>query len=508
MRKTGQTCENVSIAQFVWTFALLNVFALLALGVVLYQSHIRTEAATVTSSQNIARLLDDSITASASRIDATLQLVVYELERQLRNNESLNGNEVALLLKATQPVLGELSQVRISNANGQVIYGEDVRPNVYWSWGDRDFFISQRDQPDKGLIISNPFWDTVLEQWAISFSRRYDHPDGSFAGVVSSEVLISYFGKLLSNTEVGPQGIVLLRDADFGMIVRHPPLDAAPGRVGAKGFSAELQAIIDSGRSVVSYHTKASSDGIERTYTYRRLTALPFHLLAGLATADYMKPWVVEFKNSLIKLFVFMLLTAILLYLLYHRTAALMQATELSLHDLLTGLFNRRAFDIEYDRLKRECARNHCAISVLFIDIDHFKKFNDTYGHDIGDAVLKRVAGAIENCLHRPLDMVCRWGGEEFAAVLPGTALEEAELLADNILRAVRQIEMPIGLERPRYSVSIGIASMKLTTDSVFSDLIDMADHAMLAAKQQGRDRYVVFDANVSDNGMTAQNPI
>ena len=505
MRKTRQNLEKVSVAYFVWTFVLLNAAAVLSFWFGLYQSHARTEASAVSASQNIAQMLDDRITVSASRIDSALQLVVYYVERQLHINGSTDEEEVAHLLKATNPALGELSQVRIASANGQVLYSNGVSRSEQPYRVNSDIFIDQLNHPDKVLIVFNPVIGADAKQGSISFSRRYNHPDGSFAGVVVSTVPISYFANLISKTGVGPHGVVVLRDANLGMIVRHPVLDTVTQRFGAKSFSVELQKAIDSGRSTISYHTKESDDSTERTSTYRRLSALPFHLVVGLGTEDYMKPWVEELINSLIKLVAFMLLTAVLLFMLHRRTAALVQVTQVSLRDSLTGLPNRRAFDLEYERLKRQVIRNQSAISVLFIDIDRFKKFNDTYGHEIGDTVLKHVAGAIDNCLHRPLDMVCRWGGEEFVAALPGTAQESAELLANNILCAVRQIELSIGVKRLNFSVSIGIATMKLTAEEALLDLIDMADHAMLFAKMQGRDRYVVFEDGmeliVSDNG-------
>jgi diguanylate cyclase (GGDEF)-like protein len=495
MRKTRQYPKNVSVANFVWTFALLNAAIVLAFGVGLYQSHVRTEASALSASKNISQMLDDSITASESRINAALQMVVYDLERQLHSNGSLDEGEVGRLLKATRPAPGELSKVLIATANGQVLYGDGISRSKDLYYGKSGFFIDQRDHPNKGLIVFNADIGAVAKQGSISFSRRYNHPDGSFAGVVVSAMPISYFANLFSKSGVGTHGVVVLCDANLGMIVRHPALDTVTQRIGTKTFSVELKKAIDSGRSTVSYHTKESGDGTERTSTYRRLTALPFHLVVGLGTEDYMKPWEDELNNSLIKLAALMIMMTVLLIMLHHRTAALMQATQVSLHDSLTSLPNRRAFDLEYERLKRQAIRNHSAISVLFIDIDLFKKFNDTYGHEIGDTVLKHVAGSIDNCLHRPLDMVCRWGGEEFVAALPGTEQEDAEQIANNILWAVRQIEMAIGLKRLNFSVSIGIASMKLTAEDAAYDLIDMADRAMLTAKMQGRDRYVVFEA-------------
>ncbi|MDD2582415.1 MAG: diguanylate cyclase [Desulfuromonadaceae bacterium] len=495
MSKTNQNPKTISLAPFVWTFVILNFTAVSAFVFVLHQSYVRTEAAAIKTTQNITQMLGDSINTSALRIDTALQMVVYDLESQLRRSRSLNKDEVDRLLKATKPVLGDLSQVRIANVNGQVLYGEGVSRREHPSYSNRDYFISHRDNPGKGLIVSNPVFGTVIKRWVIPFSRRYNHPDGSFAGVVVAGAPITCFGDLLASSGVGSHGVVVLRDSSLGVIVRYPALDTEAGSIGAKGFSTKLQAAVDSKLTSVSYHIRSGADGIEHAVTYRRLAPLPFHLVAGLNTHDYMKPWGDEVRISLIRLTIFMLLTAVLLFMLYRRTTALMDVTAISLRDPLTGLPNRRAFDNEYERLRRHTVRNHSVISVLFIDIDHFKKINDTYGHDIGDTVLKRVAGAIESCLHRPLDMVCRWGGEEFAAVLPDTALDGAELLAKKILCAVRQIEMPIGLKRGGCSVSIGVASMSLLPGMVSSDLIGRADMAMMAAKQLGRDQYVVFVA-------------
>ena len=132
-------------------------------------------------------------------------------------------------------------------------------------------------------------------------------------------------------------------------------------------------------------------------------------------------------------------------------------------------------------------------ISALFIDIDHFKIFNDEYGHDHGDDALVAVAHAIVTCANRPLDLCCRWGGEEFAVVLPDTDEQGAIYLANMILAAVRAIRLDFGEGKsPKITVSIGIASTVVTEGSQTEDLIDMADKAMYVAKQSGRDRYAI----------------
>ena len=164
-----------------------------------------------------------------------------------------------------------------------------------------------------------------------------------------------------------------------------------------------------------------------------------------------------------------------------------------SLTDELTQIRNRRAFDTEFPKLWKSSMRAAQPISALFIDIDHFKIFNDEYGHDHGDDALVAVAHAIVTCANRPLDLCCRWGGEEFAVVLPDTDEQGAIYLANMILAAVRAIRLDFGEGKsPKITVSIGIASIVVTEGSQTEDLIDMADKAMYVAKQSGRDRYAI----------------
>jgi diguanylate cyclase (GGDEF)-like protein len=163
----------------------------------------------------------------------------------------------------------------------------------------------------------------------------------------------------------------------------------------------------------------------------------------------------------------------------------------LALTDPLTGLANRRRFDsvlaLEWDRARRE---QH-PLALLMIDIDHFKAFNDTHGHAAGDACLQAVARALREHCSRPADLVARWGGEEFAIVLPGTDRSGAGHVAGELVGVVRRINVghgPPGAP-PVVTVSIGAASAVPSEQSSASALLKKADAALYAAKQAGRNR-------------------
>jgi diguanylate cyclase (GGDEF)-like protein len=169
--------------------------------------------------------------------------------------------------------------------------------------------------------------------------------------------------------------------------------------------------------------------------------------------------------------------------------------------DGLTGLMNRRAFDETLEAEVRQSARVGTPLSLLLIDVDHFKAFNDAYGHPAGDECLRTVAGLIARSLRRPMDRCARYGGEEFAAILPQTAADGALTIAEAIGDAVRAAGMPHGgNEAGVVTVSIGTATFPGGNPSAtVEDLIAFADAALYEAKAAGRNRVAAgrpFPAN------------
>ncbi len=169
----------------------------------------------------------------------------------------------------------------------------------------------------------------------------------------------------------------------------------------------------------------------------------------------------------------------------------------LAITDALTGLFNRRRFA---DVLKREFAvtkRYKNTLSCLMIDLDHFKRLNDLFGHDAGDQVLKEAARRIQTSL-REVDVPARYGGEEFAILLPHTGKLEAYIVAERLRNAIRSAEFNFGGERTVVTASIGISGNIDVPTGHADDLVKAADLALYEAKRQGRDRAVLFDDRTS----------
>ena len=165
----------------------------------------------------------------------------------------------------------------------------------------------------------------------------------------------------------------------------------------------------------------------------------------------------------------------------------------LSLQDGLTELANRRHFDLYLIRQQAVARRHERSLAVVLCDVDHFKAYNDHYGHQAGDECLKRVAAALRSCCQRPADMIARYGGEEFAMILPDTDLAGAMRVAEAAREAVALLKIPHGYSKaaPYVSVSGGVAAKLVTKDFRAKYLVAAADRSLYAAKHRGRNRVV-----------------
>jgi diguanylate cyclase (GGDEF)-like protein/PAS domain S-box-containing protein len=175
-----------------------------------------------------------------------------------------------------------------------------------------------------------------------------------------------------------------------------------------------------------------------------------------------------------------------------------------SIKDPLTGLYNRRYLEETLDREIRRAVRAEQALGILMLDLDHFKKFNDTYGHDAGDTVLREAAQFLEKSI-RAEDIVCRFGGEEFVIILPTADLSAAHARGERIRSKlcelnVRHQGQPLGV----ITVSVGVAALPLHGTSP-KELLEAADTALYSAKREGRDR--VVDAPPPPTNVETQAP-
>jgi len=163
---------------------------------------------------------------------------------------------------------------------------------------------------------------------------------------------------------------------------------------------------------------------------------------------------------------------------------------QLAVVDPLTGISNRRQLDDDLARIWQECGQDHRPVAMLILDVDHFKQYNDGYGHLQGDQCLRRVAHLIQLAARADKGLAARLGGEEFGILLPGAGTQQAARLAERVCRAVRDADIehkhaPAG----HVTVSIGVASLTPSEDTRRVMLFAQADQALYEAKRAGRDR-------------------
>jgi len=174
---------------------------------------------------------------------------------------------------------------------------------------------------------------------------------------------------------------------------------------------------------------------------------------------------------------------------LEHQNAEL---ERLATRDGLTGLANRRHFDENLVVELRRAHRDRTELSLILADVDHFKRFNDRYGHVEGDECLRRVASVLGGCARRVMDLAARYGGEEFAVLLPSTPREAASGLAERMRRNVAELRLPhAGSDvAPHVTLSLGVASQRPGVAFAPEELIEVADRALYRAKETGRNRW------------------
>jgi diguanylate cyclase (GGDEF)-like protein len=240
-----------------------------------------------------------------------------------------------------------------------------------------------------------------------------------------------------------------------------------------------------------SYSGLGPVDSIPRLYV-RRKSASPLYVVVGKSWDSILSLWRTEATRIgavMLSLIAFVL--AVTLFLareIGHRAKAEEKLEELATTDALTGLKNRRKFDAEIDAEWRRAARHKTPLALLMIDADHFKAFNDSFGHQAGDEILVGIAICISDSVRRGGDCAARYGGEEFAVLLPGLGSAEAVGIAETI--RLKVMEWSDGATPT--TVSVGIASLTPSPGMDWSLLVKAADKALYAAKAGGRDQSVL----------------
>ncbi len=448
------------------------------------------------SSDNLALALERDIGGNFEICDLSLQDAADTLKQPGIDQVSPALRRAALFgHSAATPSLGAML---VLDASGSVIADSiEDRPKRL-DLGDRDYFTAHRDRPDVGLYVSQPFRSRLRDgKPTIAISRRLSTPDGGFGGTVVWAVDVAYFDKLFEKLDVGPAGAVALFRTDGRLIARLPYAASDFGLDMSGSETFRRVAAVQSGH----YVGISAVDGVNRLYTFRRIGELPLVVSVAVAVSEIDAAW--RTRAVITGCMLGMLCLAIGVLCVYFRRemlrrlaaeGALTERAEalavMAATDGLTGLGNRRAFEAEFNRAWRHGVRIEGMLTLLMLDADCFKSYNDRYGHQAGDDVLRRIAGCIKDNTHRPFDFAARYGGEEFVILLPDTSLEGGARVAEAIRDAVEKLDVahdgsPSGV----VTISIGVATSQPLDHDKEWHLVEQADEALYDSKRRGRNR-------------------
>ncbi|WP_175671293.1 sensor domain-containing diguanylate cyclase [Burkholderia ambifaria] len=459
----------------------------------LFQSRNDARERASETSRNLGLIAERDIERNFELYDLSLQAVINGLKRPDVMNAPPGLRRSVLFDNAmTAEFLGSML---ILDAGGNIVLDSANDVPRRGNFADRKYFTVHRDNPDAGLFISDPFTSRLRGgALSIGLTRRISNPDCSFGGVVLIAVNLEYFHHLFAGLSLGQHGSISLIGSD-GVMVMRQPYDAHT--IGRDISQAATFKRFQTAREGVFSET-SSLDGVRRLYYFRHLPKLPLVIMVAEAEQDIYAAW--RHRATTIAALVatfgaaFIAVSVMLGTQLRRRMRAESELVLLARTDGLTGLNNRRSFGEVLDREWRRARRARSVFSLLFVDVDRFKAYNDTYGHQAGDDALAAVARCIGENIRRPADTAARYGGEEFVVLLPDTPETGAAQIAERIRAAIDELALEhAGSEHGHVTASIGLASWTPEDDEEAGSVIKAADEALYYAKATGRNKVAAF---------------
>lgn len=572
---------------------------------------------------NVAQSLVQHAEDSFELADSLVLGLVFRLEADGLGHAAIERLQNDIDLR--KGTMGRVRGLFVYDETGRWLATSEAVNMAAFNNSDRDYFKQHRASPDKGLLIGKPIKSRAGGQWIVTASRRFNHPDGSFAGVVAATIDSSYFAHFYKDFDLGPSGVITLMEKSGVVLARSVDNDTSVGRDVA---NTPLIRDINSRPSASVYYLRSPFDGSWRLSFYKLSDRLPILVLATEAKDDVLASWRQDATHRIILVLGLVTLIAgsgfylVRQLLDRQRLAAVLAAKEadfrllaeessdmvmrigfderihyvspsclrvlgwsaeqlegtpalagvsaedlahvqetvralkqgeieetkfiyrtrhrqggeiwletalratrdpatgkidgvvaisrdmtehkdleeklaiMATQDSLTGLANRRHFDDKLHEEWRRAERHGTPLSLLMMDVDHFKKFNDQYGHQAGDSCLKAVAKVLASEARRPSDLAARYGGEEFVLLLPSTDEAGCANVAERLRQALDGLGVPHALNLPtqRVTLSIGGATGWPSPENSNNQasLVAAADKALYAAKHAGRDRIVM----------------
>lgn len=378
----------------------------------------------------------------------------------------------------------------ITDAHGQVVNwtGPGVAPDI----SDRDYIVAHQGK-DPGVFIGKPIYSRLRPKtWIFGVSLGLRDRQGQLTHVVGAVVALLPLREIFDSVDM-PQGThLMVTDMDGRIYLHTPNQEQNVGRTVPeikKNALRGMQSSTFTGLSTVDHAEVVAGDTRISRYPLLAFASFPREMVLG----PWKKHAMVYGGASIVLVLVVAALSTLLVLgqiRLNRQSRALAMAAST---DMLTGALNRRAFMESASREFARVCRYGGHLSCIMIDLDHFKRINDTYGHAAGDLILSSSARYIASRLREP-DLFCRYGGEEFVILLPGTDQGGGVTLAEELRAGLSGLALKFGDAQLSLTASFGVAEIHAQC-STLEHLLSLADQALYQAKENGRDKVCLAPA-------------
>ncbi|MEI7072144.1 sensor domain-containing diguanylate cyclase [Pectobacterium versatile] len=469
----------------------------------------------IDSTERNAKNLSLSLARHAEDTFLQVDILLQDLQERI-DKDGLSSAQIIRLgdiLKSRKATLPQLHGIFIYDEKGEWLVNSGVVSPVRNNYSDREYFKYHQSNIGTNIYISSVIKSRSTGDLVIPVSIRLNKPDGSFNGVLLTTLSLDYFKQYYGYYSMGNMDVLAILLSDGRILYARPYDDSYINRsVSSSPIFSEYLKQSESGTATVT----STLDNIKRVYGYTKLKRYPIVIGAGYDLDQALSPWKTDsFIYGIITLA--MVLTSSLLGLIVLRqirmnlknqidltivrdelTSVNHTLQTLALFDGLTGLANRRQFDIFLQQTLLQAAEKQQCIALIMIDVDAFKKYNDHYGHVAGDDCLRKIGNLLSNMLRRNEDLVARYGGEEFAIIITETDKQSAAALAQRALDLVREEKIPHETTLfPEKIVTISAGVYVFCADTpppAASSVIDIADAALYRAKHGGKNRIEVSE--------------
>ncbi|MGG7521548.1 sensor domain-containing diguanylate cyclase [bacterium BS0013] len=473
------------------TVIIVSLIISLSLAVQITTSRQQSIQQINTSVANLSHTLDvytEGIMRQSEMLITTVSdiIEIYGMNPQQATN-------IQRMISNQDNLLTQINNVVVYDARGELFTALHETFSGPRKGADRAFFIYHKNNKSQQIFIGEPVVSRTNGNWVITISRRLETHTGAFNGVVVVTLGIENFLALYGQINIGHSGVIGLTTPSGVLLVRYPFKNNYIGAIVSDSplFRKYLKVQNTGIASSISRFDK-----IERIYAYEKNTRYGLVTTVAVSTDEALFPWRKQAIQLAILIFVFTVILIVASYFLYsdlsRKTRDNKELKIIASEDALTGLFNRRSFDEKILSEIAGCVARGAPISVLIVDVDYFKKYNDNYGHPEGDRCLTQLGDSLRKSLTRDNQIVARYGGEEFALILPDADIQEARRIAQTIIRNVFSLQIehafsPFG----RVTVSVGVSTARaVEIAGSQQNIIIAADQALYQAKRGGRNQY------------------